>query len=287
MNYEKIPFKKVIKNNAKASVFTHLFNIPRYKRELYLSLHPKDKKIRENDIKTWTLASIFTNIQVNDLGLLVRDTILLLMEAQSTWTLNILPRIFEYLGESFNRYVIVTRQNVYGQKKVKLPKPELYVLYTGSRCINDKEISLKKEFFNNIGPIDIKVKVITIKNSCNVLKEYISFTKVLDKNNKNYGYTKKSINETIKYCIEHNILKDYLEKYKTEVYNIMTSLYSQETATYMYGNERYAAGKAEGKKEGMIEAFVSMVKEGLMNMKDAAKRLGMSEKELTKLAGTY
>ena len=113
--------------------------------------------------------------------------------------------------------------------------------------------------------------------------------KVLDKGNKKYGYTKKSINETIKYCIEHNILKDYLEKYKMVVYNIMTSIYNQETATYMYGNERYAAGKAEGKaegkKEGMVEAFVSMVKEGLMNVKDAAKRLGMSEKELTKLLG--
>ncbi len=71
----------------------------------------------------------------------------------------------------------------------------------------------------------------------------------------------------------------------------MTSIYSQETATYMYGNERYAAGKAEGKaegkKEGMIEAFISLVKEGLMNMKDAAKRLGMSEKELAKLVGAY
>ena len=283
MNYEKIPFKKVIKKNAKASVFTHLFNIPRYKRELYLSLHPKDKKIREKDIKTWTLASIFTNIQVNDLGLLVRNTILLLMEAQSIWTLNILPRIFEYLGESFNRYLIETKQNIYGSKKVKLPKPELYVLYTGNKNIKEKEISLKKEFFSNVGPIELKVKVITIKNSCDVLKEYISFTKVLDKNNKKYGYTKKSINETIKHCIEHGILKDYLDKYQKEVYNIMTSIYSQETATYMYGNERYA----EGKKEGMIEAFISMVKEGLINMKDAAKRLGMSEKELTKLVGAY
>ena len=72
-----------------------------------------------------------------------------------------------------------------------------------------------------------------------------------------------------------------------EVYNIMTSIYSQETATYMYGNERYATGKAEGKKEGKIEAFISMVKEGLINMKDAAKRLGMSEKELTKIVGAY
>ena len=136
MNKVKIPLEKVTKKNAKASVFTHLFSIPRYKKELYLSLHPNDKSIREEEIETWTLFSVFTNIQLNDLGILVRDKILLLMEAQSTWTLNILPRIFEYLGESFNRYVIETEQNIYGPKRVKLPMPELYVLYTGRKNIN-------------------------------------------------------------------------------------------------------------------------------------------------------
>ena len=40
-----------------------------------------------------------------------------------------------------------------------------------------------------------------------ILKEYIKFSKILDANNKKYGYTKKSINETIKYCIEHNFGK--------------------------------------------------------------------------------
>ena len=82
MNKVKIPLEKVTKKNAKASVFTHLFSIPRYKKELYLSLHPNDKSIKEEDIKTWTLFSVFTNIQLNDLGILVRDKILLLMEAQ-------------------------------------------------------------------------------------------------------------------------------------------------------------------------------------------------------------
>ena len=279
--------KKVVKKNAKSSVFTHIFSIAKYKRELYLCFHPKDKDIKDEEIKTWTLSSIFTNIQINDLGILVRDTILLLVEAQSTWTLNILPRVLEYLGESFNRYVIETKQNIYGEKKVKLPKPELYVLYTGNKVIKEKEISFKKEFFNNKCPVDIRIKVITIKNSSKILKEYIKFTKVLDKNNKEYGYTKKSINETIKYCIEHKILKEYLKEYKKEVYNIMTSVYDQKTATDMYGNERYATGLLEGREEGMqqgeMDAFVKIYKRGLIKELDAARMLNISVEEFLKL----
>ena len=280
--------QKVVKKNAKSSVFTHLFSIDKYKKELYLCFHPKDKGIDEKEIETWTLSSIFTNIQINDLSLLVRDTILVLVEAQSTWTLNILPRVLEYLGESFNRYVLKTNQNIYGEKKVKIPKPELYVLYTGNKVIKEKEISLRKEFYNKDSPVDIKIKVITIKNSSKILKEYIKFTKVLDKNNKQYGYTKKSINETIKYCIESNILKDYLVEYKNEVYNIMTSVYDQKTATDMYGNERYATGlvegKAEGRAEGETEAFVKIYKNGMINAKDAARMLNITVEQFLKFA---
>ena len=238
--------RNILKRNVKSSVFTHLFSISKYKKELYVSLHPKDKDIDVKDIKTYTLSSIFTNIQINDLGLLVKDTLLVLVEAQSTWTLNILPRMIEYIGESFNRYVLETNQNIYGTKKVDLPKPELYVLYTGSKTIKDKSISFKKEFFNSKCPIDVKVNVITLNNSSKVVKEYIRFAKLLDTNTKKYGYTKKSINETIDYCIEKNILREYLLEYKKEVYNIMTSVYDQKTATEMYERSLRAEGMQQG-----------------------------------------
>ena len=283
--------QKVVKKSVKSSVFTHLFSITKYKKELYLCFHPKDKDIKDEEIKTWTLSSIFTNIQINDLGILVRDTILVLVEAQSTWTLNILPRVLEYLGESFNRYVIETKQNIYGEKKVELPKPELYVLYTGNKVIKESEVSLNKEFYNDSSPVDIKIKVITIKNSSKILKEYIRFTKVLDKNNKEYGYTKKSINETIKYCIEHNILRDYLNEYKKEVYNIMTSVYDQKTATDMYGNERYAKGLLEGKAEGMqqgmqqgiVSILVRQFKDKKISAQDGADYLNITVDEFLEL----
>ena len=257
---------KVVKKNVKASVFTHLFSIEKYRRELYLCFHPRDGDISSEDIKEYTLSSVFTNIQVNDLGILVRDTLLVLVEAQSTWTYNILPRMLEYLAESYNRYVIDTNQNIYGTKKVKLPKTELYVLYTGSKCIKETKISLKDVFFDEYSPVDVKVNVITLNNSSRIMKEYIKFSRIVDKNNKKYGYTKESISRTIDECNNKNILKEYLCEYKKEVYNIMTSLYDhQKIATEMYGREQYAEGKAEGKVEGKVEGMlcilVEMVKE--------------------------
>lgn len=288
--------KKFVKWDAKASVFTHLFSIPRYMKELYVWLHPEDKNISEDELKTYTISNIFTNSLINDMGILVRQLVIILAEAQSQWRINILPRTLSYLAETYNRYVQDTNQNIYGPKKVSLPKPELYVICTDDKQIKDKEISFQKEFFNGEDcAVEIKIKVITLKNAGKIVKEYIKFSKVLDKNNKQFGYTKKSIITTVDYCIEHNILKDYLLEHKKEVYNIMTSIYDQKTATEMYGREQYAEGRAEGekvritkgKKEEMIEAFLGMVKDGLLSMKDAAKRLGISQKELTKLAGLY
>ena len=283
MSSESKSKRNILKRNVKSSVFTHLFSISKYKKELYVSLPPKDKDIDVKDIKTYTLSSIFTNIQINDLGLLVKDTFLVLVEAQSTWTLNILPRMIEYIGESFNRYVLETNQNIYGTKKVDLPKPELYVLYTGIKTIKDKSISFKKEFFNSKCPIDVKVNVITLNNSSKVVKEYIRFAKILDTNTKKYGYTKKSINETIDYCIEKNILREYLLEYKKEVYNIMTSVYDQRTATEMYERSLRAEGIEQGMQQGRLDIMLGMVRDKIISIADAAKRLGIPESEFLKM----
>ena len=59
----------------------------------------------------------------------------------------------------------------------------------------------------------------------------------------------------------------------------MTSIYSQETATYMYGNERYA----KGKKDGMLNILVEMVKDKVITVAEAAKRLGVSKSKFAKL----
>ena len=42
---------KLVKKNVKSSVFTHLFSIEKYRRELYLCFHPRDGDISSKDIK--------------------------------------------------------------------------------------------------------------------------------------------------------------------------------------------------------------------------------------------
>ena len=277
---------KVVKRNVKASVFTHLFSIEKYRRELYLCFHPRDGDVHSKDIREYTLSSVFTSIQDTDLGILVRDTLLILVEAQSTWTYNILPRMLEYLAESYNRYIIDTNQNIYGTKKIILPKTELYVLYTGSKSIKETEISLKDIFFDGYSSIDIRVNIITLKNSSKIMNEYIKFSKIVDKNNKKYDYTKESIIKTFDECIAKNILREYLSEYKKEVYNIMIySIDHQKLATEMYKRELRAEAIKEGMAKGMIKAFTDMVKDNLISASEAAKRLGMRKKDFLKLVG--
>ena len=89
---------------------------------------------------------------------------LLLLEAQSSWTVNILIRILLYLAQSYHEYFERTSQSLYKSKKVKMPKPELYVIYTGNKGRKPDTISLSQEFFGG-ADIDIKIKAKVIYES--------------------------------------------------------------------------------------------------------------------------
>ena len=52
-----------------------------------------------------------------------------------------------YLVQSWIDYFERTNQNLYKSKKVKMPVPELYVIYTGERKTKPSQILLSKEFF--------------------------------------------------------------------------------------------------------------------------------------------
>ncbi len=72
--------------------------------KLYQALHPEDTDVKEEDLKTITLENIFTDDIYNDLGFAKGDKFMVLMEAQSTWTVNIIVRALEYLVNSYHRY---------------------------------------------------------------------------------------------------------------------------------------------------------------------------------------
>ena len=167
------------KRKIKDSVFTNLFQDKKYLLQLYKALHPEDCNVTEDEIADVTIKHVLIDADYNDLGFSVGNRLMVLVESQSTWTLNIIIRALMYLIQTYHDYFKRTNQNLYGSKKVNMPKPELYVIYTGDRKNIPDIISLSKEFFNGEKiAIDAEVKVLYKENEEDIIGQYIIFSKV-------------------------------------------------------------------------------------------------------------
>ena len=239
---------------VKATVFEDLFSDPQKQLELYKVLHPEDKTITVDSVEEITLTHIFLRGRYNDLGMMVRNRLILLVEAQSTWSVNIIPRCIMYLADTWNRYGVKHKFNWYGETKVELPEAELYVVYTGEGQIDKTRITLSEEFFwGKETSVNATVKVLHYKGGNDILDQYIAFCHTLNRQRKKYpDDAKKAVTETILICIEKGILKEYLEERGKEVTNIMLTLFTEEQARKMEIASERKEAHAEGREEGRI-----------------------------------
>ena len=261
------------KRTIKDSVFTNLFGDSKYLLQFYQAIHPEDKNVKEDELRTITLENILTDDIYNDLGFIKGDKIMILAEAQSTWTSNIIIRALEYLVNSYRRYFTENGMDLYQSKKVSLPKPELYVIYTGNRKKRPERITLSEEFFQGENTaIEVTVKMIYDGRNGDIINQYVTFTKILNEQIKLHGGTKKAILETIRICKDENILKEYLESRESEVVDIMMQLYDQEEIMRVHVQSKC--------KDAAIQATVEMCQEFGLSFADVvdkiAKKFSMS-----------
>lgn len=203
--------KSIPKRKIKDSVFTDLFNDRKYLFQLYKALHPEDNNAKEDDIEDVTLKHVLVDAEYNDLGFSIGNRLMILVESQSTWSVNIIIRALMYMIQTYHDYFKRTGQNLYGSKRAVFPEPELYVIFTGERKNIPDRISLSEEFFGGKKTaVDAEVKVL-YKESENIIGQYIIFCKVYNEQRKLYGNTKQAITETIRICKDRNVLKNYLE----------------------------------------------------------------------------
>jgi hypothetical protein len=213
----RIMNEEVVKYTIKDSVFTNLFQDKKYLIQLYKTLHPEDVEATEDELSDITIHNILTDDIYNDLGFLKGDRLLILAEAQSTWTTNVIVRMLIYLMSTYQDYFERTKQNLYKSKKVKMPKPELYVIYTGDRKSHPEYLSLSEEFFDGQECfLDVKVKVLYGEDKDDIISQYVTFTKVYNEQMKKYGRTRQAVMETIRICKDKNVLKEYLESREKE-----------------------------------------------------------------------
>ena len=239
-----------VKGNVKDSIFCNLFRIKKYLLQLYQALHPEDAGMTEAGLENVTINHVFTNGIYNDLCFTAGGRLVLMLEAQSTWSVNVIIRMFIYLAQTYHEYFKGNSTNLYGSKKAVMPEPELYVVYTGDRKKRQEYISLSEEYFGGKNTnIELKAKVIYGGKGNDILEQYIKFTKVYNGQVKEHGRTRKAVIGTIHICKNENLLKEYLESREKEVVGIMMALFDQEEVfdTYVKRERKEAAREAAKK----------------------------------------
>lgn len=190
---------------------------------------------------------MLTTKPYNDVGLLLgggrKRKLLILCEAQSKWSVNVLIRLWQYIVDSIMNYFINNGADLYASPKLDMPDVEAYIVYTGKsipRLLNNKQlpvdengrmiISLNKEYFDGeAGKPELQAKIIYAKNGIGILEEYIKFSQIFDEQRvKHKEEPDKMISEVFRICKENGILQDYLKTHRSEVEKIMMTMVSPE-----------------------------------------------------------
>ena len=254
---------KEAKLTIRDSVFSDLFRDKKYLLKLYQTLHPEDTETTGDDLVDVTIQNVLTNDLYNDLGFRNKDRLVILTEAQSIWSVNIVVRAFLYLAQTWNDYIETTNQNRYGSRKLSLPRPEVYVIFSGDRQERPEYLSLTDEFFGGEeGFLDIRVKMLYGDGEDDIISQYVNFTKIYQEQSGLHGRTKEAVRETIRICKDKNVLREYLSSREKEVVSIMMALFDQEKAVEQFGYEKKQEGREEGRIRQAKKTAINMLKDG-------------------------
>jgi len=244
-----------VNRKHKNSVFSALFGTPEILRELYSAIEgidiPADAVIGIN-----TLSDVLYMKQINDLSFTIDDRIVVLIEHQSSISENVPLRLLMYIARLYEK--IIDNKRLYQKKLEKIPTPEFIVLYNGIEPYPErKELRLSAAFKEtsdiksnkNELPLELIVHVYNInegynhemQNRCKTLENYVKFTgKIKEFSQKALNkkfFIDESVTNAVRYCIEHDILKDFLKEHGAEVINMLTEEPSLEDIINVRVNE--------------------------------------------------
>ena len=186
-----------------------------------------------------------------------------------------------YLVQTYREYFRKTKQNLYKSKKLKMPKPEIYVIYVGDRKTRPEKISLSEEFFEGKDIcIDVRVKMIYDGKSGDIINQYVVFTKVCNEQVAKHGRTREAVQEAVRICKERNVLKEYLSSREKEVVDMLMELYDEQEVIRSYvESEKYEVENAT-----KIATARRLLKMGKLSIEEIAEGSGLTVEEVERLS---
>ena len=261
---------KEVKRTYKDGMFRSLFNNEEKLLELYNAISGRDYP-EGTPIKIITLDNVFFKEIKNDIAFIIDDKFIILTEHQSTLSPNFPLRMFCYLGKEYEKECF--SEAVYSKRLVQIPTPELYVFYEGGETAPEEwELKLSDAFIEKCDKITVEavVKVINVNydkgvkflTRCKTMQEYSLFMQMVRSKYAATGNIETAVKETIRECINSDILKEYLMKQRGDIMSVLEVDLTREQCEEIRWRDGYEDGKeaglvvglAEGRAEGRAEA---------------------------------
>ena len=214
-------------------------------------------------VRIVTLDGTFLSQMKNDISFLLAGRHLVFMEHQSTLNQNMPLRCLYYICEQLRQYI--PAKSLYQNKQIPLPRPEFHVFYTGSKdTLDTEQMRLSDAYMEGEGDIHLELKV-TFHNIAygsekmllrmsRPLHDYSFFLNCIKTNIAGGMERVRAIREAMRYCMEHDVMKEFLQEHESEVIDMVNFEWNQkdfEEAVREAGIEQgMARGREEGREEG-------------------------------------
>jgi len=301
--------KKDTNREYKDRLFKFIFGNPENK-EWTLSLYNAiNGTSYENaaDIQLTTIQDAVYMKMKNDVSFLI-NTVMNFYEQQSTFNPNMPMRFLIYAGMVYSKY-IETSPNYYeySSTQQKAPTPQCVCFYNGTTDKDDRIILKLSDAFEPEPKTDIEVTVTMINinyghnkdlmEKCKPLSEYSWFVDRIRSLLKEGKELRVAISTAIDELEDDSLIKPFLLSNKAEVTRMCITEYNEEKVRNQTLEEGKAMGKAEGraegeaigmqkgKAEGILETLVSLVKDGILTLAEAAGRYNVTVPEFEALTG--
>lgn len=278
------------KRNYKDSLFRAIFKDKKNLLSLYNAI--SDQQLTDwRLIRLHQLKGVLFNIMRNDLAFTIGKEEIVLMEEQSSPNGNMPLRLFLYLAKIYQHDI--PAEDLYRQATVPLPAPHFHVFYLGQKNLPPiSEQHLSDAFASTAGDLDLIVHVYNITEGvntplfpkCPALHQYSRFVGHVEQLIQHGQNRDVAVRNAIQYARANGILADFLKAHESEVYDMINMKYDLNTAIKVAKEEAHAQGESQGIRKGAFNTLKDLVKDGLLPIAVAAKKLGVSESDFRKMA---
>ena len=225
----------------KDSLFRFLFGDEKNKTnllQLYNALN-NSNYTNPDELEITTIKNVLYMKMKNDVSFIL-DHQMVLFEHQSTYNPNMPLRGLLYFAELYQEYVCKDDNSIYGPTLLKIPTPRFVVFYNGlDKNIGERlELRLSDafEYKDKTDGFEWTATMLNINYGhnkeimlkCKVLEDYSILIDLIRRNTSSGDDIRTAVKKAISYCIENDILKDFLSSERAEVEKVILTEYDEE-----------------------------------------------------------